>query len=86
MSPYVRKVKTASVATAVQIAETVQGRRRIVEHLGSAHTDAELAVLIAVAKGKIEAGQHHLDLGLSGAQQVRASGDAVITRYSVNCC
>jgi hypothetical protein len=66
----------------VQIAQTVQGRRQIVEHVGSAHTDAELAALIAVAKDKIDAGQHQLDLGLSGAQQVRASGDAVITRHS----
>ncbi|MFI8775107.1 hypothetical protein ACIGKQ_23515 [Gordonia sp. NPDC062954] len=82
MSPYVRKVTTASGATAVQIAETVQGRRRIVEHIGSAHTEAELAALIAVAKGKIEAGQQHLDLGLSGTEQVRAGGEAVITRYS----
>ena len=82
MSPYVRKVRTASGATAVQIAETVQGRRRIVEHIGSAHTEAELAALIAVAKGKIDAGQQHLDLQLSGAEQVRAAGEAVITRYS----
>ena len=82
MSPYVRKVRTASGATAVQIAETVQGRRRIVEHIGSAHTEAELAALIAVAKGKIDAGQQHLDLQLSGEEQVRAAGEAVITRYS----
>ncbi|WP_442903667.1 IS1634 family transposase, partial [Gordonia sp. Z-3] len=81
-SPYVRKVRTASGATAVQIAETVQGHRRIVEHIGSAHTEAELAAMIAVAKGKIDAGQQHLDLQLSGAEQVRAAGEAVITRYS----
>ena len=44
---FVRKVKTASGATAVQIAERVAGRDRVLEHLGSAHTDAELSALLA---------------------------------------
>ncbi|RLP07148.1 hypothetical protein D9T14_09605 [Propionibacterium australiense] len=35
---YVRKVRTASGATAVQIAEYRDGRDRVLEHLGSAHT------------------------------------------------
>ena len=39
---FVRKVKTASGATAVQIAERVAGRDKVLEHLGSAHTDAEV--------------------------------------------
>ena len=34
-----RKVKTASGATAVQIAERRGGRDHVLEHLGSAHTD-----------------------------------------------
>ena len=37
MSPFVRKVKTASGATAVQVVAKDHGVRRIVEHLGSAH-------------------------------------------------
>ncbi|MFL0580059.1 hypothetical protein [Dietzia sp. 179-F 9C3 NHS] len=82
MSPYVRKVKTASGATAVQIVEKVRGQRRILEHIGSAHTDGELAALIAVARGKIHAGQERLDLGLQGPEQVRTRGDAVVTKYS----
>lgn len=41
----VRKVRTASGATAVQIAERVGGRNKVLEHLGSAHTEAELSAL-----------------------------------------
>jgi len=42
---FIRRVRTASGATAVQIAEYVHGRQRAVEHVGSAHTEAELGVL-----------------------------------------
>lgn len=38
---WVRRVRTASGATAVQIAEYVDGRRRIVAHLGSARQEAK---------------------------------------------
>lgn len=82
MSPFVRKVKTSSGATAVQIVEKVRGQRRILEHIGSAHSDGELAALIAVARGKITAGQQSLDLGLEPDAQVRAGGDAVVRRHS----
>ncbi|QCO98728.1 hypothetical protein FCN77_14715 [Arthrobacter sp. 24S4-2] len=37
---FIRRVRTASGATEVQIAEYVRGRQRIVEHVGSAHTEA----------------------------------------------
>ena len=40
-----RKVRTASGATAVQIVSKSGGVRRIVEHLGSAHTKAGLEAL-----------------------------------------
>jgi hypothetical protein len=40
---FIRRVLTASGATAVQIAEYVRGNQRIVQHVGSAHTEAELA-------------------------------------------
>ncbi|MGU3584609.1 SDR family NAD(P)-dependent oxidoreductase [Rhodococcus sp. C26F] len=46
-STYVRKVRTASGAVAVQVACKHHGRVEIVEHVGSAHTDAELGVLLA---------------------------------------
>lgn len=48
-----RKVKTASGATAVQIVEKRNGRRHILEHVGSAHDDAELAILISAAKQRL---------------------------------
>ena len=64
MASFVRKVKTASGATAVQIVDKRAGVRRIVEHLGSAHDEAELAVLMQVARERLNAGQDELDLGL----------------------
>ncbi|WP_134772099.1 IS1634 family transposase [Ornithinimicrobium flavum] len=51
---FIRRVPTKSGATAVQIAEYAQGRQRIVKHLGSAHTEAELGVLLARARELLE--------------------------------
>ena len=64
MSPFLRKVKTASGAVAVQIVEKKHGQRRILEHLGSAHSQAELAALVEIGTQKLNAGQEQLDLGL----------------------
>lgn len=50
LAPYVRKVKTSSGATAVQIVEKRRVVRRILEYLGSAHDDAELTLLLQVAR------------------------------------
>jgi hypothetical protein len=62
-------VKTASGARAVQIVYSRrQGARRI-EHIGSAHDDAELDRLKAVARQRIAADQGELDLGLDAAPQ-----------------
>ena len=64
MSPYLRKVKTASGAIAVQIVEKTAGVRRIVEHLGSAHDEAELAALMTAGREKLTApDQAMLDFG-----------------------
>jgi len=71
---FVRKVKTASGATAVQIAERQAGRDRVLEHLGSAHTDAELAALMEAARRKVFPGQGELELSSS----VVPAGHAVI--------
>lgn len=61
---WVRRVRTASGATAVQIAESVAGRRRIVRHVGSARDDGELGLLIAEANRLLARdAQHELDLG-----------------------
>jgi hypothetical protein len=43
--PYVRTVKTASEATAVQVVWSSRRGSREIEHLGSAHDEAELEVL-----------------------------------------
>jgi len=43
-------VRTASGATAVQIAEWSGGRRRIVRHVGSARDEAELGLLTEQAR------------------------------------
>ena len=42
MSPYVRTVRTASGARAVQIVHSSRKGARSIEHIGSAHDDAEL--------------------------------------------
>jgi len=70
---YVRTVKTASGATAVQIVHSSRRGSRTIEHLGSAHDEEELAALKAAAKQRIVEGQAELDLGLSLAE-VAASG------------
>lgn len=46
----IRKVRTASGAIAVQIIRYSQGKRVIVRHIGSSHTDEELAVLCQEAE------------------------------------
>jgi hypothetical protein len=63
VSRFVRKVRTASGAVAVQVV-TRRGRQiERIEHVGSAHTDAELALLLAAARGRLSPGQDVLDLG-----------------------
>jgi hypothetical protein len=42
---YVRTVKTSSGATAVQVVWSFRRRPRKIEHIGSAHEDAELVAL-----------------------------------------
>jgi len=46
---FVRRVQRALGATKVQTAEYVDGRQRIVRHVGSTHTEAEPKVPIARA-------------------------------------
>jgi Transposase DDE domain len=63
--PYVRTVKTSSGATAVQIVYSSHRGSREIEHLGSAHSGAEVELLKAVARQRLAAGQGELDLGLA---------------------
>ena len=64
---FVRTVKTASGATAVQIVHSHRGGSRKIEHIGSAHTEAELEALKAAAAQRLAHGQGELDLGLAVA-------------------
>ncbi|WVN79224.1 IS1634 family transposase (plasmid) [Rhodococcus sp. M8-35] len=75
MAAYIRKVRTASGATAVQIAAKHDRRDKVLEHLGSAHTDSELAALLETAREKLLAGQQELDLDLG----TTSSGPPTIT-------
>ena len=65
--PYVRTVETKSGATAVQVVWSSRRGSRKIEHVGSAHDEAELEALKAAARQKIAAGQLELDLGLAAA-------------------
>jgi hypothetical protein len=58
---FVRKVRTASGAVAVQVMRKAGGRDELVEHVGSAHTDAELGVLLERARRIAAGGQQVLD-------------------------
>ena len=60
---YVRTVKTASGATAVQIVHANRRGSRDIEHIGSAHTPAEVEVLKAAARQRLHADQDTLDFG-----------------------
>ena len=64
---YVRTVKTASGATAVQIVRSSRRGSRSIEHLGSAHDETEVEALKAAAAQRPAEGQGALDLGLNTA-------------------
>jgi hypothetical protein len=75
---YVRTVRTASGATAVQIVHSSRRGSRDIEHFGSAHNDAELEALKAAARQRLAEGQGALDLDLdatdtSGPLQITSS-------------
>ena len=80
--PYVRTVKTASGATAVQIVYSFHRGSRDIDHIGSAHDDAELELLKAAARQRLAAGQGELDLGLDA---VAAGGPLPITASRMGC-
>ena len=73
-----RTVKTSSGATAVQIVWSFRRGSRKIEHIGSAHDDAELEALKAAARQRLAAGQLELDLsmgrpGPSGPLEIASS-------------
>ena len=79
---YVRTVKTASGATAVQIVYSFHHGSREIEHIGSAHDDGELELLKAAARQRLAAGQGELDLGLDTAA---AGGPLPIIASQMGC-
>jgi hypothetical protein len=58
---FLRTVKTASGATAVQIVWSWRRGSRSIEHIGSAHDEVELAALKTAAAARLAAGQAELD-------------------------
>jgi Transposase DDE domain len=73
---YVRTVRTASGATAVQVVYSMRRGSRSLEHVGSAHDEAELEALKAAANQRLAQGQQEFDLGLGTAS---AAGPLEIT-------
>ena len=76
---YVRTVRTASGARAVQIVHGSRRGARTIEHIGSAHDDLELEALKAAARQRLAGGQVELDLGLetsASAAEVSAAVSA----------
>src|SRR5699024_1571243 len=61
---FVRKSAGRSGATKVQIAERRGGRNHIIEHVGTARSEAELAVLMGAARRGVRHGQEARDLDL----------------------
>ena len=66
---FVRKVRTASGAVAVQVMRKAGRRDVVVEHVGSAHTDAELGVLLERARRIATGDQDVLDFEVSARTQ-----------------
>lgn len=68
---FIRRVRTASGATAVQIAEYLRGRQRIVERVGS-DTEAELGMLLQRARELLDnPAQGVLELGVEPTPPVK---------------
>lgn len=76
---FVRKSAGRSGATKVQIAERRNGRNHIIEHVGTARSEAELAVLMAEARRRLRPGQEALDLELDEEHGGQSSRSGVIT-------
>jgi transposase len=68
---FIRKVKTSSGATAVQIAYKQKGKITKIIHIGSAHTEEELNVLLALARNRLQANQLALFPEAQSTQRVR---------------
>lgn len=73
---FVRKVRTASGAVAVQVVRKHRGQRTILAHVGSAHTDAQLGILLEQARRIAAEDQGVLDIEVAArAQRVDSVAD-----------
>lgn len=68
---FIRKVKTSSGATAVQIAYKVEGRIVKIIHIGSAHNEEQLNILVAMARKRLQGEQLELFPGIKISLRVR---------------
>ena len=78
MSPYIRTVRTASGATAVQVVYSEKRGSKSMKHLGSAHTDEDLALLKAQARRLVDGDQMSLALGVDTTPSGSGSVDAPV--------
>ena len=76
----VRRVKTASGATAVQVVDYRDGVRRIVDHVGSGHCEVEVLALTHIAEERIHAGQVAFDLSGPAGRTVGPVVEGVASR------
>ena len=86
MSPFLRKVRTASGATAVQIVEKHGRVNRVVEHLGSARDEASLKVLLEKGRRKLRPDQMEFDLfdtGCPGASRAMTLSKCSVVLWGV---
>ncbi|MEO3939251.1 hypothetical protein V3N99_21255 [Dermatophilaceae bacterium Soc4.6] len=73
---FVKKVPGRSGSTKVQVAERRAGRHVALEHVGTARSDAELAVLMAEARRRLRPGQDALDLALPERPRTAGRGSS----------
>ncbi|WP_394217020.1 hypothetical protein [Brachybacterium vulturis] len=71
---FVRKVRTGSGATAVQVVQKRHGKLEIIKHFGSGYTPVEVALLVQRGRGILQGEQEALDLG------VAAEADTALAR------
>jgi hypothetical protein len=77
MGSFVRRVRTASGATAVQIVHKRSRTELGIDHIGSAHDEGQLAMLLETARAQLNAGQQMLPIE-DGPTGGRPIGEPVV--------
>lgn len=78
MSPYIRTVTTASGATAVQVIYSEHHGTKKMDHIGSAHTPEDLALLKAKAQRLLDGDQISLELDVDTTAAATGSAHAPV--------